>query len=309
MSYIVFSTHPYSYLQEEICQTSGFKAGHIDRKFFPDKERYLRIIEPVGGKDVVVIGGTTSDEATLELFDLACGLSQLGASSLVIVIPYFGYSTQEREVKPREVVTAKSRAVLLSAIPHAHMGNQVVLLDLHTQGTTHYFEGMVRPFHLSAKQISLSIIEKNKGQDTVLACTDAGRAKWVQTLANEANLHAAFVYKKRTSGEKTEITGVNADVKEKTVILFDDMIRTGGSLMQAAKAYHQAGAKEVLAITTHGVLPQDSLEKLVQSKLFKEIHCTNSHPRAVELKESIGWPHFHVHSVSSLISDFIRKDI
>jgi ribose-phosphate pyrophosphokinase len=311
MTFTVFSTQSYSYLKDEICacHPQFFLSGHIERRVFPDGERYQRILDPVGGKNVVVLGGTTNDSTTLELFDLACGLSQSGANSLVIVIPYFGYSTQERELRSREVVTAKARALLLSAIPQAHMGNQILLVDLHTQGTTHYFEGMVRPFHLSAKKIVLDILTQKANSDTVLACTDAGRAKWVQTLANDSGLTAAFVYKKRTSGSKTEITGVNADVRNRDIIIFDDMIRTGGSLLQAAEAYHNGGAKSVIAITSHGVLPGDSLDILQKSGLFREVHCTNSHPRSLELKSKSQWSEFYIHSLAPLISEYIRQDL
>src|SRR5205814_1132047 len=127
------------------------------------------------------IGGTISDGDTLELYDLATGLVQNGAQSLTLLIPYFGYSTMERPVKPGEVVTAKSRARLLSSLPAAIEGNRVMLLDLHSEGLPYYFEGAMRPVHLYAKAVITAVARRLCGDDFVLACTDAGRAKWVQS--------------------------------------------------------------------------------------------------------------------------------
>ena len=118
----------------------------------------------------------------------------------------------------------------------------------------------------------------------MLACTDAGRAKWVESLANDLGVDAAFVYKRRTSGSETHVTGVSAQVAGKRVVIYDDMIRTGGSLINAAQAYRDAGAVAIDAIATHGLFPGDSLERIRATGLFGHVATTDSHPRAVALR-------------------------
>jgi len=109
----------------------------------------------------------------------------------------------ERAVKPGEVVTAKTRARLFSAVPLAAAGNRVFLVDLHAEGIPHYFEGGIRPVHVYAKPVVVDLARRLGGDDIVLACTDAGRAKWVESLANEMGVPASFVFKRRLDGTLT----------------------------------------------------------------------------------------------------------
>jgi ribose-phosphate pyrophosphokinase len=281
---IVFATPRYRHLQRSICEAGGFEAGRLKETRFPDGERYLRIETPVEGQVAAVVGGTVDDASTLDLFDLACGLAQLGARSLNLILPYFGYSTMERAVLPGEIVTAKTRARLISALPPLSQGANLFLVDLHSEGLPYYFEGAIRPFHVYGKPLILEKIKEWTGTDTfVLACTDAGRAKWVQSLANDLGVEASFIFKRRISGTETSISAVSAQVDGRRVVIYDDMIRTGGSLLKAAQAYLDAGATEISALATHGVLPGNSLEKIWSSGLFKRLAVTDSHPQAVEL--------------------------
>lgn len=263
-----------------------FKVGEIDFKKFPDGEYYSKIQTPVRGKHCTLIGGTITDHDLVELYSLASTLVQMGAKSLTLIIPYFGYSTMERQTSEGEVVAAKVRAKLLSSLPKAMEGNRVLLLDLHTEGIPYYFEGDLRAEHVYAKPVIMEIIKNHakrfsEKEAYVLGSTDAGRAKWVESLAKELGCSPAFVYKNRTSSTETQITGVNANVKGKHVIIYDDMIRTGGSLIKAAEAYMKAGAKSISAVTTHGVFPTvdgvHSLQKLADSGLFKKVGFTDSY--------------------------------
>jgi ribose-phosphate pyrophosphokinase len=228
----------------------------------------------------VLIGGTVSEPDTLELYDLACGLTHWGARRIDLVIPYFGYSTMERAERPGEVVTAKTRARLLSSIPSAPGGNRVFVVDLHVDAITYYFERGLTAVHVYARPLIAAVAGKLGGADYVIACTDAGRAKWVEWLANDLGVPAAFVYKRRKSGDETEVAGVSAQVKGRKVIIYDDMIRTGGSLLGAARAFHGAGAASVDAVATHGVFAGDSLASLQSSGLIGHLVCTDTHPRA-----------------------------
>jgi ribose-phosphate pyrophosphokinase len=300
---IVFSTLSYDYLGRAVAAITGWEVGVVARKTFPDGEHYLRIETDPADRDVVLVGGTTDDTTTLELYDLACGLVTGGAYRLRMVMPFFGYSTMERSIKFGEVVTAKTRARLLSSIPMASRGTQVFLLDLHVAAITHYFEGGIRPIHMYGKSLVTAAARRLGGADFVLACTDAGRAKWVESLANDLNVAAAFVYKRRHD-DATAVTGVSAQVSGKRVVIYDDMIRTGGSLLNAARAYRDSGAVAIDAIATHGLFPGDSLAKLEASGLLGRIVVTDSHPRAVELQN-----HFlTVDSTATLLTEHLLSN-
>jgi ribose-phosphate pyrophosphokinase len=299
---LVFSTSSYEGLAKRICQQGDFQAGRLERILFPDGERYLRILDNVDDRDVVLVGGTISDSDTLEIYDLASALVKYGARSLTAVIPYYGYSTMERVVKHGEIVMAKTRARLLSAIPPAKFGNRVVLVDLHVDALPEYFEGEVTTVHLHARGFVKKATAQLADGDFVLGCTDAGRAKWVQSLAQELGVAASFVMKRRVDGGATELVAVSAHVEGKDVIIYDDMIRTGSSLLTAATAYREAGARMMAAIAPHGVLPGDSLEKLERSGLLTRIICTDTHPRAELLKSNF----LSVESIAGLLANYLR---
>src|SRR5690606_36271899 len=140
-----------------------------------------------------------------------------------------------------------------------------------------------------APLITAKIAERMNGTPFVLGACDAGRAKWVQSLARDLHVEPAFVYKRRdaTSGG-TMVTGVNAEVKGKEVLVYDDMIRTGSSLIQAGRAYLAAGATKVHAIASHLVLPGGALAALRESGVFESIMGTDSHPGSRQLpKEDV----------------------
>jgi ribose-phosphate pyrophosphokinase len=297
---LAFTTPAYRYLYEELCQLGGFDRGEVEVRRFPDGERYQRMISDVDGRDVLMLGGTISDADTLELFDLACAISKNGAESLTLCIPYFGYSTMERAVRRGEVVTAKTRARLLSAIPAAYAGNRVVLLDLHTSSIAHYFEGNLSAIHIYGKPlIKRAALDLAGGDDFVLACTDAGRAKWVESLANDLGVSASFVFKRRLDGSRTEVQAVSAQVEDRFVLIYDDMIRTGSSLINAAAAYRDAGARRIAALTTHGLFPGDALTRIRDSGLFEAVVASNSHPRAQQLADDF----LEVRSVAPLLHE------
>jgi ribose-phosphate pyrophosphokinase len=298
---LVFSTEAYAYLAGAIAKAGSWELGKLKRQTFPDGEHYLRIDTDPADRDVILVAGTIDDPATLEFYDLACGLVMYGAYRLRMVIPFYGYSTRERATRAGEIVKAKSRARLLSSIPTASRGTHVFLLDLHVDAIAHYFEGGIRAIHVYGKPIVMAAAHRLGGTDFILAATDAGRAKWVESLAKDLAVDAAFVYKRRTSGSETEVTGVSAQVAGKRVIIYDDMIRTGGSLIQAAQVYKQAGATAIDAIATHGLFPADSLEKIRNTGLFGQIVVTDSHPRAVQLAS----PFLQVDSTARLLTEHL----
>jgi ribose-phosphate pyrophosphokinase len=281
---LVLSVPSYEDLARRLAAETAVELGTVERRHFPDGEIYQRIATDVRERHVVLVAGTASDADLVLAYDLATAAVRYGASQLTWVCPYFGYQTMERATRPGEVVAAKTRARLISAIPVAPAGNRILLLDLHSEGIPHYFGDGISAFHLYAKASAMEAVREFAGNDLILGAPDAGRAKWVQSLANDLGVEAAFVYKRRLSGEKTEVTGVDARVGGRTVVIYDDMIRTGGTLMDAARAYRSKGATRVFAVSTHLVLPGDSWQKIRASGLLDGVAGTDSHPRARALE-------------------------
>ena len=299
---VVFSIRDYDSMGDDLMRVGKFERGAIERDVFPDGEHYLRIATSVLDQHAVAIGGTISDTATLELYDLACAIVENGAATLSLIVPWYGYATMDRATKSGEAVTAKNRARIFSSIPAAKLGNQILLLDLHSEGIPHYFEGSLHPVHVYAKPVIESLARDLAGTDFVLGSTDAGRAKWVESLAIALAVPAAFVYKRRRSAEQTEVTAVSTRLSGETVVIYDDMIRTGSSLLNAARAYREAGAGKMFAIATHGEFPGDAFDRIRGAGLFEAIACTDSHPRARELRDR----GLIVRPVASLFCPYLR---
>ena len=303
MKKLLFCISEYQYLAKKVLTRGLFEEGKIEIETFSDGERYQRIVSIIENRDVVVIGGTVNDAATLELYDLASSLVSYGANSLSLVVPYFGYSTMERAVMPGEVVTAKTRARLFSSIPRGNKGNKIYLFDLHTEGLPHYFEHELYPVHVYCKELVIQAAKEYGGNDFVIGSTDAGRAKWVESLANDIGVNAAFILKRRLKGDHTEVSAINADVKGKTVIIYDDMIRSGGSIINAAQTYKNAGAVAIYVITTHGLFVNDGLQKLKACGLIEKVICTDTHKNIIAINDDF----LEVRSIADLICKELSK--
>src|SRR5262249_20907174 len=154
---LVFSTAADAVLAEKLCAAGVGVAGDIERETFPDGERGLRLVSRVADSDAFLVGGTGSDADTLEGYDLACALVESGVHAPALVVPYFGYSTQERPSREGDSVTGKTRARLLSSIPLPDGGLRVLLVDLHTAGLPYYFEGPLRPVHVTARPLFVEV--------------------------------------------------------------------------------------------------------------------------------------------------------
>lgn len=300
---LIRSIPSYAALADQLARLLGCPHGEVERRRFSDGEAYQRIADDVRGREVVLVAGTPDEVDTLLAYDLACAAARYGAERLTWVLPYFGCQTMERAVRPGEVVTAKTRARLISTVPPTPRGNQLLLLDLHAPGIPFYFDDRVSAFHLYAKPL---VIEAARafagGEPFVLAAPDAGRAKWVQSLANDMDVDAALVYKRRHGDGQVEVTGVDARVQGRTVVIYDDMIRTGGTLLEAARAYLDAGAARCFAVTTHLVVPAGSAERLLGAGLLAGVAGTDSHPGAARAAAAGAV----VRPVAPLFAEFLR---
>jgi ribose-phosphate pyrophosphokinase len=176
------------------------------------------------------------------------------------------------------------------------------MLDLHSEGIPFYFEGPVKTRHLYAKKLIVSKARELGGKNFTLGSVDAGRAKWVESLANDLGVNAGFVYKRRGENGQVSIAGVNVSVKGQNVVIYDDMIRSGGSLLQAAEAYKAAGAEKIWALTTHGLFTQGAIAKLKASGVFEKIVSTDSHCAALAIDD----PFLEVVSTAEVFAEALR---
>jgi ribose-phosphate pyrophosphokinase len=285
----------------------GIPVGVVEREEFPDGERYLRLglVDrfDLVKRQVVLVAPTADANSLDEVYRLGCSVVKYAAHSLIVVMPYFGCSTMERAVRPGEVVTAKILARQLSGIPRASRGNVFLLMDLHAAGIVHYFENDAIALELYAEAKLLPAIERLGLSNLVLASTDMGRAKWVEKFANRLQTPVALIHKRRLSGSATRVAAVVGDVAGRDVVIYDDMIRSGSSLCQAADAYLQAGAASVHAVTTHLVIPGDAIARLEAFPLG-HIVGTDTHPNHLLVQ---GRPRFEVVSVADLFAEVVAR--
>lgn len=278
---LIYSTSDSAYFSELIAKGLGIQTGEIIRSQFGDKEFYHRFkidhASQLFGQTAIFVASTNTDQNFDELEKIGHTLAELGAIRRVFVIPFFGYSTMERAVLPGEAVTAKINARRLSAIPDTDRGNVFLLLDLHVSGILHYFEGDCLRYELYAEEVLAQAIEELKLSEFIFGTADLGRTKWVETFANKFKTDIVFIRKSRQL-DKTKVTDVIGDVSGKTIVIYDDMTRTGGTLIKATEAYLNRGAVKVYAVLSHLALNDEIvLNKLEKSPIAKII-TTNSHP-------------------------------
>jgi ribose-phosphate pyrophosphokinase len=285
---IIFSTRNYAGLGSDIAWAGGFASGAVEARTWPDGELYQIVKTPVSGRDVALVAGTGGESDTLEAFDLACALVGLGARRLTVFIPFFGYSTMEKSRRPGAVLAAKSRALLWSALPRAAQGNQILILEPHSPGLPLYFGPENRVAGIDSASLMMEMLEDFPAAGHVLCSPDIGRIKWVDALASATGREAAYVLKRRLEGGGVKALGVTGDLKGRTVILCDDMIRSGDTLLRAAEACLEAGAREVSAVAIHGAFAPVALRTLRDSGLLKSLRCTDSHPEA--RRHASDWP-------------------
>jgi len=278
---LLYSTLDSAYFAELIGQALGIKPNKILRSRFGDGELYHRldISDKSGlfGQTAIFVASTNTDKNFDELEKIGQALAEAGTARRIFVIPFFGYSTMERAVLPGEMVSAKINARRLSNIAGTDRGNVFLLLDLHVSGILHYFEGDCLRYELTAAELFSQAIGELKLNNFVFGTADLGRTKLVETFANQYKTDIVFVRKSREF-MKTKVTNVIGEVKGKTIIIYDDMTRSGGTLIHAAKAYLDNGAKEVYAVLSHLALSNESIIKRLEKSPIKKIITTNSHP-------------------------------
>ncbi len=240
----------------------------VQKKYFSDGEIYHAFPENIAGKEVIIIGSTHIDAAHQELIDLVDGCRYYRAKTVNLVIPYLGYSTME-QVKPglREIPKGitRTRQVFRSR------PDFVAFIDLHSEAVLHAHRGDVQTQHIHTNELIVQKIKDMKLQDFVLVSPDYGRSKWVARLAGQLDAPHTAADKDRYAMDKTMVGQVASVVKGKTAIICDDMIRTGGSIIQTAVRCREAGASNAIIFATHLVLSGNARQKFIEKGINKII--------------------------------------
>lgn len=306
---LLFSTESSLYFAWLIAKGLGIPVGKIHRKKFGGIERYYRIgienRDDLMGKTVIFVGSTHTDDDINELYRVGCSLASLGSVRRIFVIPFLGYSTMERAKYPGEVVTAKVIARQLSSIPNSGLGNVFLLMDLHVSGLVHYFEGDCLRYELRTRDYLADAIESICLENFMFASADMGRPGLVADLAKRFKTSFALIDKDREF-EKTEVGAVVGDVKGKNVIIYDDMTRSGGTIIQAAKAYIENGAVGVYAVLSHYALNDDIVAHELFNSPIKLLITTNTHPMSKSVVDGLDESALKKIHVCDVSNEFVK---
>jgi ribose-phosphate pyrophosphokinase len=248
---------------EKIAKYLRLGLGKVEISTFKDGEIYARIEENVRGKDVFVIQPTSKNvnHNLMELAIIMDALKRAAAKRITAVIPYYGYARQDRKAKPREPITAKLVADLIAAAG----ADRVLTMELHADQIQGFFN--IPLDHLSSINILADYFASRglKADDTVIVAPDAGAAKKARQLGKALKLNIAIIDKRREEANEVAEMNVIGEVKDKNCILLDDMIDTGGTICEAAKALKEEGAKKVFISATHAILSGPAKERLDKS--------------------------------------------
>ncbi len=262
-------------LASEIAEHLGVPLCDTRVRRFGDGEISVYIQETVRGKDVYVVQPTCPpvNDHLMELLLMMDALRRASAKQVTAVIPYFGYARQDRKHIGRVPISAK----LVANMIRVAGANRVLTLDLHAGQIQGFFDIPVD--NLRADPIYAKTFKAFKSDPSVVVTApDIGGVKRARLLAERLNLSLVIVEKRRQwEKEKTEVMTVIGQVEDKTVLIVDDIVSTGGTIGNATKALLANGAREVMAVCTHGVFSEAALENLKQSPL-KRLHVTNSIP-------------------------------
>ena len=253
----------------------------------------------IAGRDLIIVGATHDDASLQELLDLINGSWYWNARSINVVAPFLGYSTMER-AKPAsgEIPKGITRTrQIFRARP-----DYVFFVDLHSEAVLHAHGGNVSTFHIQTDSLFVEHISQMGLDDYVLVSPDYGRSKWVAGMASRLDCPHTAADKDRFARDQTMVNQVSSVVRGKTVIIFDDMIRTGGSIVQTAQRCLEVGAAKVLVMATHLVLCGSARERFAETGIDRVLG-TDTYPgiRVDDLIETI--------SVAPLIASVLTRKL
>jgi len=295
----VFTGSAHPSLGEAIARFLGVPLGRAHLSRFSDGEVWFQIQDNVRGADVFVVQptGPPVNENLMELLVMLDAFKRSSASRITAVLPYYGYARQDRKDKPRVPISAKLVADLLSAAGT----DRVLTVDLHASQIQGFFNVPVD--HLFAAPVILEYVSRLKLPRLTVVSPDAGGVERARAYAKRLDAALAIVDKRREAPNVAEVHQVVGDVEGRSALIVDDMVDTGGTLAKVAQAIKEAGAREVLASSSHAVLSGQALEKIENSPLSKLI-VTDSIPLAEEKRRS---EKIVVLSIAELMAKAIRN--
>jgi len=267
---------------------------------FSDGEIYIEINENIRGNSIFIIQGISSpaNDNLMELLLCIDALKRSSAKNITAVIPYFGYARQDRKVVPRTSISAK----LVSNLITKAGADRIVTVDLHAGQIQGFFDIPVD--NLFATPIfARHIKRKVKSKNLICVAPDVGGVERARALGRKLDVGLAIIDKRRPSPGKSQVMNVIGNVKGKTCIIVDDIIDSGGTIVNAAAALLKREAKEVHVYVTHGVLSGEAVEKIKKSKI-KNLVVTDTIDNSDKVKKS---RNIEVLSISNLLAEAMKR--
>ncbi len=291
----VFSGTNSRYMAEEICKELGVEPGKMNIQYFADGEFEVCFEESIRGHEVYLVQSTfPNSDNLMELLLMIDAAKRASARSVIAVLPYFGWARQDRKDKPRVSIAAKLVANLLTAAGV----NRIITMDLHADQIQGFFDVPVD--HLYGSSVFIPYIQSLNLEDMVIATPDVGGAKRANSYAKYLNVPLVLCHKQRAKANVVATMTVIGDVKDKNVILVDDMVDTAGTITKAADLMISEGAKSVRALASHAIMSDPATQRVDDSGLTEMIF-TNSIPYNKGSKKVT------VLSVAKMFADTIRR--
>ena len=291
----VFAGTKSQYMAKEICRELGCELGKMNIQYFADGEFEVSFEESIRGCEVYLVQSTfPNSDNLMELLLMIDAAKRASAASIIAVIPYFGWARQDRKDKPRVSIAAKLVANLLTTAGV----DRVIAMDLHADQIQGFFDIPVD--HLYASSVFIPYIQSLKLKDLVIASPDVGGAKRANSYAKYLNVPLVLCHKQRAKANVVATMTVIGDVKDKDVILVDDMVDTAGTITKAADLMMESGARSVRALCSQAIMSDPASERVDNSALV-EIMFTNSIPFNKSCHKVT------ILSVARLFADTIRR--
>lgn len=304
----VFSLSSSKKLAQDIASILGTKVGDCKVHHFADGEILCEIGESVRGKDVFIVQSTSNPvtENLMEILVLTDALKRASAREITAVIPYFGYARQDRKAKPRQPITSKLVADLLTTAGV----NRVVTVDLHAAQIQGFFDIPVD--EMQALPLLIKYFRKKKVQDLCVVSPDHGGATRARKMSEAFDCPIAIIDKRRPKPNVAEVMGIIGNVEGKNCILIDDMIDTAGTITAGVDMLKQKGAKDVYIACTHGVLSGPAVERL-STCAAKEVVITNTieipHDKKFDKLVSVSVAGLLAHTIENIENDLPVSDV
>jgi ribose-phosphate pyrophosphokinase len=295
----VFSGSSNIALADAVCKYLEIGLGNAKISRFPDGEKVVRIEENVRGRDCFLVQSTCQpvDENLMELLIYLDCLKRASAKRVTAVIPYFGYARQDRKAEGRVPITAKLTANLITAAG----ADRVVAIDLHAQQLQGFFD--IPLDHLTGELVLSKYFKTKKIENLTVVSPDVGNIKIAARYASHLQGELAIVHKRRVSGAKVAAVEIIGQVKDKNVLMCDDIIATGETVCGAAELVKNRGAKKIYVGATHGVFADRAVEKLGQAPI-DEVAVTDTIPASQKVKKLGG---FKVLTVAYMLGEAIKR--